>query len=291
MTRSRDGRGRRSIRHADASQWPESIRAFWESGEAERFGVSGSSGERVDYMRRVDGPGDRRGVEIYTPRPWRRQHGTTVDAGPRHAAPRGCDRLTRPAARIHPDAARPARCGVAALTAAAGPDRAPRQPADAAAHRGAHRVCRWRLVAKARDRGEARRSAARRGDAGRRRVQPHGGSARGESRAARLPGARGQLAIAGAQDRARAEELADADPADGGGDAGAAHGPRGKRRARVHGPGRADRGQRDRIARTAGEGILRVRERAAGASRIARHQRGRLRARRPAAPGPSRRDV
>ena len=25
------------------------------------------------------------------PRPWRRQHGTTVDAGPRHAAPRGCD--------------------------------------------------------------------------------------------------------------------------------------------------------------------------------------------------------
>jgi len=50
----------------DVSQWPEAIRAFWESGEAERFGVSGSSGERVDYMRRLDGPGDQRGVEVYT---------------------------------------------------------------------------------------------------------------------------------------------------------------------------------------------------------------------------------
>ena len=50
----------------DVSQWPEAIRAFWESGEPERFGVSGSGGERVDYMRRVDGPGDRRGVEIYS---------------------------------------------------------------------------------------------------------------------------------------------------------------------------------------------------------------------------------
>src|SRR5215510_7574761 len=42
---------------ATVSQLPESIRSFWESGEAERFGVSGSSGERVDYMRRVEGPG------------------------------------------------------------------------------------------------------------------------------------------------------------------------------------------------------------------------------------------
>jgi two-component system, NtrC family, nitrogen regulation sensor histidine kinase NtrY len=51
---------------ADASRWPESIRSFWESGESERFGVSGASGERVDYMRRVDGPGGRAGVEIYS---------------------------------------------------------------------------------------------------------------------------------------------------------------------------------------------------------------------------------
>jgi two-component system nitrogen regulation sensor histidine kinase NtrY len=51
---------------ASAAEWPESVRAFWESSEAERFGVSGSSGERVDYMRRADGPGDLRGVEIYS---------------------------------------------------------------------------------------------------------------------------------------------------------------------------------------------------------------------------------
>ena len=51
---------------ADLSQWPESIRSFWESGEVERLGVSGTSGERVDYMRRVNGPGDRIGVEIYS---------------------------------------------------------------------------------------------------------------------------------------------------------------------------------------------------------------------------------
>jgi two-component system nitrogen regulation sensor histidine kinase NtrY len=51
---------------ADASRWPESIRSFWESGESARFGVSGASGERVDYMRRVDGPGERAGVEIYS---------------------------------------------------------------------------------------------------------------------------------------------------------------------------------------------------------------------------------
>jgi two-component system, NtrC family, nitrogen regulation sensor histidine kinase NtrY len=51
---------------ADQSQWPESIRSFWESGEPERFGVSGASGERVDYMRRVDGPGSRPGVEIFS---------------------------------------------------------------------------------------------------------------------------------------------------------------------------------------------------------------------------------
>ncbi len=44
----------------EASQWPEPIRSFWESGEPERFGVSGASGERVDYMRRVDGPASAR---------------------------------------------------------------------------------------------------------------------------------------------------------------------------------------------------------------------------------------
>jgi two-component system, NtrC family, nitrogen regulation sensor histidine kinase NtrY len=40
---------------AGMSQWPEPVRAFWESGETERFGVSGAGGARVDYMRRIDG--------------------------------------------------------------------------------------------------------------------------------------------------------------------------------------------------------------------------------------------
>ena len=51
---------------ATVAAWPEAIRGFWESGETERFGVSGTGGERVDYMRRVDGPGRQAGVEIYT---------------------------------------------------------------------------------------------------------------------------------------------------------------------------------------------------------------------------------
>ena len=51
---------------ANASQWPEPVRSFWESREPERFGVSGASGERVDYMRRVDGAGGRPGVEVYS---------------------------------------------------------------------------------------------------------------------------------------------------------------------------------------------------------------------------------
>jgi two-component system nitrogen regulation sensor histidine kinase NtrY len=38
---------------ADGSQWPEPVRSFWESGEPERFGVSGAGGARVDYMRRL----------------------------------------------------------------------------------------------------------------------------------------------------------------------------------------------------------------------------------------------
>ncbi len=51
---------------ADAAGWPEAVRSFWESGETERFGVSGTTGERVDYMRRAEGPGDRIGVEIFS---------------------------------------------------------------------------------------------------------------------------------------------------------------------------------------------------------------------------------
>ncbi len=41
--------------------WPESLRAFWESGEPERFGLSGPGGDHLDYMRRAD-----KGVEVYS---------------------------------------------------------------------------------------------------------------------------------------------------------------------------------------------------------------------------------
>jgi nitrogen fixation/metabolism regulation signal transduction histidine kinase len=51
---------------ADAARWPGAVRSFWEGGETERFGVSGASGERVDYMRRSEGPGDRIGVEVFS---------------------------------------------------------------------------------------------------------------------------------------------------------------------------------------------------------------------------------
>jgi two-component system nitrogen regulation sensor histidine kinase NtrY len=50
----------------DSARWPESIRSFAESGEAERFGVSGTGGGRVDYFRRVDDPTGRPRVEVYS---------------------------------------------------------------------------------------------------------------------------------------------------------------------------------------------------------------------------------
>jgi nitrogen fixation/metabolism regulation signal transduction histidine kinase len=42
-------------------EWPEAIGAFWESGDGERFGLSGSGGDHVDYLRRTDG-----GVERFS---------------------------------------------------------------------------------------------------------------------------------------------------------------------------------------------------------------------------------
>ena len=43
----------------DIAAWPE-LQAFWESGEPERFGVSGPGGDHLDFMRRA-GPG----IEVY----------------------------------------------------------------------------------------------------------------------------------------------------------------------------------------------------------------------------------
>ena len=59
------GRTRPAVHPASsAAQWPAPVRSFWDSGEAERFVVSGSGGDRVDYMRRTDRPSP--GVEIYS---------------------------------------------------------------------------------------------------------------------------------------------------------------------------------------------------------------------------------
>ncbi len=52
---------------AGTASWPDAVRAFWDSGEAERFGLSGSGGDHVDYLRRRDGSGaERRGVDAYS---------------------------------------------------------------------------------------------------------------------------------------------------------------------------------------------------------------------------------
>ena len=45
----------------DVTAWPERLRAFWESGESERFDLSGPGGDHLDYMRRAD-----LGVEVYS---------------------------------------------------------------------------------------------------------------------------------------------------------------------------------------------------------------------------------
>jgi len=51
---------------ADAGKWPDAIKAFWESGEVERFGLSGAGGDHVDYLRRSGGEaGAVRGVLAY----------------------------------------------------------------------------------------------------------------------------------------------------------------------------------------------------------------------------------
>jgi len=52
---------------ADEPRWPDAVRAFWASGEAERFGLSGTEGDHVEYLRRTDGGGaEPRGVQMYS---------------------------------------------------------------------------------------------------------------------------------------------------------------------------------------------------------------------------------
>ena len=45
---------------ATINDWPEDVRGFWESNEPERFGLAGSDGDRLDFMRRTP-----QGVEVY----------------------------------------------------------------------------------------------------------------------------------------------------------------------------------------------------------------------------------
>ena len=50
------GRAAATVYAAGATaEWPAAVRAFWDSGEPERFGVSGSGGNHVEYMRRTGG--------------------------------------------------------------------------------------------------------------------------------------------------------------------------------------------------------------------------------------------
>jgi two-component system nitrogen regulation sensor histidine kinase NtrY len=46
---------------ADQSNWPDAVRAFWDSGETERFGVSGPGGDHLDFLRK-----DARGVDVFS---------------------------------------------------------------------------------------------------------------------------------------------------------------------------------------------------------------------------------
>ena len=39
----------------DAAAWPEPLRSFWKSGEADRFVLEGGEGERLDYLVRQPG--------------------------------------------------------------------------------------------------------------------------------------------------------------------------------------------------------------------------------------------
>ena len=138
-------------------------------------------------------------------------------------AARRIDRGPRPPARLHAHAAPAARRGVARLAGAARLHRPSDQPADSAADRRRSPTSPPATGRGALDTGRrSGHAAARRSRARRRRVQPHGRSAAAEPRAARPSHADGQLAVARAQDRARAEELADADSPHRRGDAGAA---------------------------------------------------------------------
>jgi len=223
---------------ANTAEWPESVRAFWDSGELERFGVSGENGDRVDYMRRTGGPADRGSVEIYSRdlggismeqlSTQLRETRRVVDAIDARDLRRGFT-LTLlvllgatwfisllPLLLIAHRVSRPIQQLTAALTDYAGGN--------------------WsrRLATGSAPGDPPRDEVGRAIDA-----FNHMADQLEEPRSSRAPDTNGQLAVAGAQDGSRVEELADANPAYGRRNAGS---PR-RRRPRVHGSRGADRRQ------------------------------------------------
>ena len=55
-----DGPRRRRMASRPSAPGPKTFEAFWESGEPERFGLSGPGGDHLDFMR-----ARRSGVEVY----------------------------------------------------------------------------------------------------------------------------------------------------------------------------------------------------------------------------------
>ena len=136
---------------SDTTNWPDAVRAFWDSGEVERFAVSGSSGDHVDYLRRRDGTGSAPGVTVH-----RRDLGD-IRMDQLSAELRQTRQLvesieSRDLRRGFTTCSSLARGDMDRRSRAAHPDCASHQPADPAAHRGAHRFRGGRLVAATRHR-------------------------------------------------------------------------------------------------------------------------------------------
>ena len=118
-------------------RWPDAVRAFWDSGEAERFGVSGSSGDQWTTCGDATAAGgagaaSRPSAAICAASGW---SSSRPSCGRRAQLVESIEGA-RPPARVHAHAAPPARRGLARLAGAARLHRASDQPADPAAHGG-----------------------------------------------------------------------------------------------------------------------------------------------------------
>jgi HAMP domain-containing protein len=222
---------------ANAAQWPDAVRAFWESGEPERFALSGSEGDHVDYMRRADdGQGAPRGVEAYR----RDLRGIRMD--------QLSTELRQTRQLVESIEGRDLRRGftLALLLLLAAAWLISLAPLIFIAHRISQPI--RQLTAGLTD------FAA--GDWSRRLETGRDPGVEPRDEVGRAVDAFNRMAIAGTQDRTRGQEFAHADSPDGGGDPGTAAGWR----PSLHRPGRAHRRQRDRFARAARPRVLGVLE-------------------------------